>query len=88
MKSKIFFFWMRQIAYMFFLSFIGLFLGGFLLLSLFAILSSWHEYIQGKVYIILNNSFNLSVIGALLLTLISFFKIFILLMGRRDSDKN
>lgn len=86
MKNKIFFFWFRQMVYFFCLSFIGLFLGSFLLLSLLSILSNWHEYIQGEVYIILNDSFNLSAIGSLLLTLVSFLKIFILFMGKKEDS--
>lgn len=84
MKNKIFFFWFRQMVYFFCLSFIGLFLVRFLLLSLLSILSNWHEYIQGEVYIILKDGFNLSAIGSLLLTLVSFLKIFILFMGKKE----
>ncbi|WP_294088730.1 hypothetical protein [uncultured Actinobacillus sp.] len=88
MKNKTFFFWFCQAVYMFTLSFISLFLTHFLLLSLFSILNNWDEYIQDEVYVILSDSFNLSLIGSSLLTLISFLKIFILLKGRDDSDKN
>lgn len=84
MKNKIFFFWFRQMVYFFFLSFISLFLSYFLLLSLLSIFSNWHEYIQGEVYIILKDGFNLSAIGSLLLTLVSFLKIFILFMGKKE----
>lgn len=86
MKNKIFFFWFRQMVYFFCLSFISLFLSYFLLLSLLSIFSNWHEYIQGEVYIILNDSFNLSAIGSLLLTLVSFLKIFILFMGKKEDS--
>lgn len=84
MKNKIFFFWFRQMVYFFCLSFISLFLSYFLLLSLLSIFSNWHEYIQGEVYIILKDGFNLSAIGSLLLTLVSFLKIFILFMGKKE----
>ena len=88
MKNKTFFFLFCQAVYMFTVSFISLFLTHFLLLSLFSILSDWDEYIQDEVYVILSDGFNLSLIGSSLLTLISFFKIFILLMGRVGGDKN
>lgn len=86
MKNKIFFFWFRQMVYFFCLSFISLFLSYFLLLSLLSIFSNWHEYIQGEVYIILKDGFNLSAIGSLLLTLVSFLKIFILFMGKKEDS--
>lgn len=87
MENKILFFWLRHITYIFFLSFIGLFLGGFLLLSLFSILSNWQEYIQGKIYIVLKDSFNLSVIGSLLLTMFLFLKMFIRFVGGKGGNE-
>ncbi|VEI46908.1 Uncharacterised protein [Actinobacillus equuli] len=83
MKSKTYLLEIYSIVYMFLLSFISLFLSSVLLRSLIPVFISWSKIINVELYIILKDSFNLSIIGALLLVLFSFLKIFIQSIGEK-----
>lgn len=83
MKSKTYLLEIYSIVYMFLLSFISLFLSSVLLRSLIPVFISWSNIINVELYIILKDSFNLSIIGALLLVLFSFLKIFIQSIGEK-----
>lgn len=83
MKGHTYLLGISSIVYIFLLSFISLFLSSVFLRSLISVFIGLSKFINVELYIILKDSFNLSIIGALLLVLFSFLKIFIQSIGEK-----
>lgn len=74
--------------YFVFASFLGLFLTLFLTFSLFSIFTDANYYFDKDLFLILKDSVNLSLMGAILLSISPFFKAILYFCKRNKEQQN